>query len=244
MIALLPAFFLIAFLYSTMGFGGGSSYLAALSLAGFSHTEIPPLALACNLIVSGLGFLQFRRAGHFEAKKLFPFLLLSVPMAYCGARMIVGRELFFLLLGTALLVMGFRMLMPSPISSPENPSPLKRWSFGLPAGGVIGFFSGMLGIGGGIFLSPLLLVMRWAGPKQSAAAASLFIFVNSLAALAGHLEKAPFNFGQILPLAGVVLFGGCAGSYLGAYQIPKIALQRLLGGFVLYSSIKMLVRLL
>lgn len=241
---LAPVFFLIALFYSMMGFGGGSSYLAALALSGLPHSEIPPVALACNLVVAGTGFLQFRRAGHFDFRKLLPFVLLSVPMAYLGGRIPVGKQLFFFLLGAALLAVALRMLIRSEPAEIRIPCPRTRWVLGLSLGAAIGFLSGLLGIGGGIFLSPLLLLMRWADSKQAAASASFFILVNSAAALAGHLHKVPFHWTGILPLAAAVFLGGQAGSRLGAFHIPRAGLQRMVGGFVLYASLKLLARCL
>lgn len=233
------AFFAIAAIYSLFGFGGGSSYLAALVLAGFSYLEIPPVALTCNLIVAGTSFYHYARAGHFNFKKVAPFIFLSVPMAYLGGSLLISKKLFSLLLGLSLLIVAFRMFLADEIR-PALPSPKKHWLLGLSAGGAIGFFSGLLGIGGGIFLSPLLLLIRWANSKEAAAAASFLIIVNSAAGLLARVQKIPLNDGALLYLSLAVFIGGQFGSRFGAYHLPRLALQRLLAVFVFCASVKLL----
>lgn len=233
-------FFLIAVFYSMMGFGGGSSYLAVLILTGYSHMEIPPIALVCNLIVSATAFRQFFKAGHFEFKKVLPFAALSIPMAYLGGRIPVSKQVFSLLLGAALLAVAVRMMIRSSPESGSSPPAAAYWAAGLPLGGAIGFFSGMLGIGGGIFLSPLLLLIRWTDAKGAAAAAGFFIFANSLAALAGHLHKAPLHLQGLLPLLAAAGIGGQIGSRLGARRLPEPYLRKLLGAFIFYASVRLL----
>jgi len=237
-----PLFFFIALLYSTMGFGGGSSYIAALVLAGMPYAQVPPIALTCNLIVAGIGFVQFGRAGHFDLHKVLPFVILSVPMAYWAGTLPISKELFCFLLGLALLAVGIRMLFPESTSPEPHPTRAVTWKYGVPTGGVIGFVSGLLGIGGGIFLSPILLLIRWANAKQAAASASFFILVNSLAALAGHMQKAPLRTESLLPLAIAVGAGGLLGSRLGAVHLPKARMRQMLGIFILYASFKLLTR--
>jgi len=234
-------FFLIALVYSIMGFGGGSSYLAFLVLAGLNHQEIPPVALVCNLIVTLGGVWYFHRGGHLRIEKILPFVIFSIPMAYLGGRIMIGKELFSFLLGLSLFVVGLRMLLPDKLFEHSKPvSTRKVWAVGLPLGGVLGFLSGLVGIGGGIFLSPLLLLLRWVGVKEAAAAASLFIAVNSLAGLVGQLEKGTFDFTLILPLGLAVLIGGQIGSRIGSYYLPKLRLQQMTAGLILYVSLRLL----
>ena len=234
-------FFLIALIYSMMGFGGGSSYLAFLVLAGLNHQEIPPVALVCNLIVTLGGVWYFHRGGHLRIEKILPFVIFSIPMAYLGGRIMIGKELFSFLLGLSLFVVGLRMLLPDKLFEHSKPvSTRKVWAVGLPLGGVLGFLSGLVGIGGGIFLSPLLLLLRWVGVKEAAAAASLFIAVNSLAGLVGQLEKGTFDFTLILPLGLAVLIGGQIGSRIGSYYLPKLRLQQMTAGLILYVSLRLL----
>ncbi len=232
-------FFLVAVVYSIMGFGGGSSYLAVLILTGYSYLDIPPIALICNLVVSGTAFWQFFKAGHFEFKKILPFVIFSIPMAYLGGRIPISKQAFSILLGLALMAVAIRMMISGKSEVKVQPSS-KFWILGLPLGGIIGFFSGMLGIGGGIFLSPLLLLIQWVDAKEAAASASFFIFVNSLAALAGHLHKSSLHFQGLLPLMLAVFIGGQIGSRLGAYHIPERNLRRVIGAFIMYAAARLL----
>lgn len=233
-------FFGIAVIYSLFGFGGGSSYLAVLVLFGFSYQKIPSMALACNLIVAGTAFYQFMTAGHFDFKKILPFIILSIPMAYVGSSISISKEIFSCLLGVSLFFVALRMVLSDADRQPVEPSNQDRWTLGLFSGGAIGFLSGLIGIGGGIFLSPLLMLIRWADAKQAAAAASFFIFVNSLSGLMAHMQKSSFSLHLLLPLMAAVFTGGLLGSRLGAYHLPKIVLQRLMAAFVFYASMKLL----
>lgn len=238
---LVLAFFTIAFFYSMVGFGGGSSYLAVLALAGLSYQHIPPIALTCNLIVAGGGFIHFYGGGHFKPRKVLPFIVLSVPMAYLGGTILIKKEFFFLLLGLSLLAAAARMAISGHYFEKTKEISWKRaWSVGLPVGGGLGFLSGLVGIGGGIFLSPLLLVMRWVNVKQAAACASFFIFVNSFSGLMGQLQKGSSHTEYLLALGGAVFIGGQMGSRLGSFHLPKVGLQRVLAALILIVAIKLL----
>ncbi len=241
LIPLCGLFFLIATLYSMAGFGGGSSYLAVLVLAGFPYQSIAPVALACNLIVSGTGFVNFYRAGYLKWKNVLPFAVLSVPMAYWGGSLPISKGLFSLLLGLSLIVVAFRMLfVPRPFEGRQSTPESQVWKIGLPVGGVIGFLSGLVGIGGGIFLSPVLLLLGWANAKEAAAAASIFIFLNSAAGLLGHAGKAAVDLNRLWPLALAVFWGGHIGSRMGSAHLPKKVLERILAVLVLCASYKLL----
>lgn len=238
----LPAlFFLIAFLYSIVGFAGGSSYLAVLALAGLPYEQIPVIALVCNIIVSAGGFWHFSRAGFVRWKIILPFIALSVPMAYLGGRLNVSKDLFRLLFGFSLLIAAIRMFVPTRALDPVKEISWKRAGcVGIPAGGILGFLSGLVGIGGGIFLSPIFIFLRWANAKEAAAASSAFIALNSLAGLSGHLEKAAVDFKLILPFAVAVFVGGQLGSRFGAYKVSNVRLQQILAGFILYVSVRLI----
>lgn len=235
-------FFLIALFYAMVGFGGGSSYVAILVLAGLPYKEIPPTALVCNLIVTTGGCWHFYRAGYFKLKTVLPFIVLSIPMAYLGGRLPIGRNLFCFLLGISLLAVAVKMFLPTKPKEPGKDISWKQaWLIGVPLGAVLGLLAGLVGIGGGIFLSPLLLLMRWGNVKEAAASASFFIFANSLSGLAGQLQKGTAYLEWLFPLGLAVFLGGQIGSRMGAYQIPKMRLQQLLAGLVLYVAVKLLV---
>ena len=235
-------FFFIAFVYSMAGLAGGSSYLAVLILVGLSYKQVPSVALFCNLIVSLCAFWHFYRGGHFDWKKVFPFIILSIPAAYLGGRIVIGKQLFCFLLGFSLLAAGARMLFSGKaFETSRIISDRQRWMIGLPAGAVLGFLSGLVGIGGGIFLSPLLLLMRWASSKQAAAAASFFILVTSLSGLLGQAQKNSFLFSESLIFLGLaVFFGGQLGASIGSYRLPRRALQRIAAVLILYVSINLI----
>ena len=234
-------FFLVAFLYSIVGFGGGSSYLAILVLAGLTYQTIPPIALLCNLIVVTGGFIHFYRAGHFNLNRVLPFVITSIPMAYWGGRMLINEKVFSLLLGFSLLAVAVRLFLPDIYNDEARQMSNKQeWLVGLPVGALLGFLAGVLGIGGGIFLSPLLLLMRWVNVKQAAAAASFFILVNSIAGLAGQATKGVFHLEMIIPLGLAVLIGGQIGSRLGSFHLSKKGLARILAVLVLYVSVRLI----
>ncbi len=230
-------FFLIALTYSTVGFAGGSSYLLVLTLAGFSHTQSAPIALFCNLIVSGVGFFNYYKAGHFRFKRVLPFMMLSLPMAYVGARIPLGKEVFFLLLGVCMAFAGLRIfLMKTDLEDKREMSTQKLLFLGVPAGGLMGFFSGLVGIGGGIFLSPFLILTGMATLSEASAAATFFIFVNSLSGLIGKMQSGLILDMQLWPLALSVLGGGWIGSRLGSKRLPLAGLQRILAALILFIS--------
>jgi uncharacterized membrane protein YfcA len=234
-------FFFIAFFYSMAGLGGGSSYLAVLILAGLSYQKVPALALACNVIVTVSGFLHFYRAGYFKWKTVLPFVVLSVPMAYWGASLVIHKKLFSVLLGLSLLAVVFRIFLPAwALKEKKDTSFFETWAMGLPVGGFLGFFSGLVGIGGGIFLSPFLLLMRWANAKEAAASASFFIVVNSLAGLAGQFHKGWGDLSLIAPLAAAVFLGGQTGAFFSAYRLPHRTLEKVMGALIFYASMKLL----
>ena len=225
-----------------VGFGGGSSYLAIMVLAGLSYQQIPAQALTCNIIVAGGGFWLFYKAGHFRANKVLPFVACSIPMAYLGGRMLINKELFCILLGLSLLAVALRLFMRTPqAESSKDVSQKRAWAVGLPIGALLGLLAGVVGIGGGIFLSPILLLMRWANAKEAAASASFFIVVNSAAGLVGQFQKGATDFSYLIPLALAVLLGGQIGARLGAFHLPKVALQKGLAGLVFYVSVRLIL---
>jgi len=233
-------FFIVALLYSTVGFGGGSSYLALLVLAGLSYTIIPQTALACNLVVSAGGVWHFSRAGYVDLRRMAPLLVFSIPMAYIGGRIDLSREVFMVLLGVSLLAAGARLLVPGWQRPLRSVSRREEMVIGGAMGAGLGLLSGMVGIGGGIFLAPLLLVMGWANAKQAAATAAVFILMNSAAGLAGQVSKGMFVSDTILPLVVAVWLGGQIGSRLGAFRLPMLRVRQLLASLIIFVSLRLL----
>lgn len=210
------SFALVALIYSVVGFGGGSSYIAILTVAGYDYKTIPVIALCCNLIVVAGGSWQFSRSRFFDWSFIWPFAAASVPMAFVGGLVPISEKTFMLLLGVALFLAGLKLLVVDRfISSDYITHEPQRWAC-LCVGAALGLLSGMVGIGGGIFLSPLLMLLRWANPKKAAATASIFILLNSLSGLMGQWAKG-FNTDAIttsLPLFVAVFIGGQIGSRL------------------------------
>lgn len=243
---LIPLFFTTALTYSLAGLGGGSTYLALLALFSFPLNVMRPLALLCNIAVVSNGFWQFRQNGHFSFQKILPFLVTSIPAAYWGGTITLGKQTFTILLALSLLVAASRMLWGKKIFEPGPAlSPQKLWGIGLTLGALLGFLSGLVGIGGGIYLTPVLLFLRWTDAKQAAALSSFFILVNSLSGLAGQFSKGlpSLNMPMTVSLLVAVILGGQIGSRLGAVKIPKLALQRIMAILIFWVSGQLLWRL-
>jgi len=237
---LASSFFAVALLYSSVGHGGGSAYLAILALVGLSPDVIKPTALWLNIIVSANGFFNYYRAGHFSKKLLLPFVLTSFPAAFLGGLVKLSPRVFSALLALALLAAALRLLFFQKAIQPRQGMSQRRiFQISLPLGFVLGLLAGLVGVGGGIFLSPLLLFLGWADAKKTAAVSSAFILLNSASGLLAHsLREAP-DWELLLPLALVVFIGGQLGSRLGAYRIQPVLLQQLLGLVLLIAAMKL-----
>ncbi len=241
LVFLIPAFFLAAMLYASVGHGGASAYLAILVLAGFSREAIAPTVLALNIMVTLMGTINYYRAGHLDLRLLFPFTLTSIPAAFWGGSMHISEKTFSVILGLTLLAAALRFLIfTKPIMGKRNLPPGLLFGVGLPVGLGLGFLAGLIGIGGGIFLSPLLLLLGWADAKKTAAVSAGFILLNSLSGLTAHLIRTTPDWPFLAVLAITVLAGGWIGSYRGAYRLQPVTLQRLLGVVLLVASAKLL----
>jgi uncharacterized membrane protein YfcA len=236
-----------------VGFGGGSTYNALLVLADVDYRLIPTIALICNILVVSGGVFWFWRKGHFKIREILPYVALSVPMAWLGGRIPVSQQWFVGLLGFTLLLTGAQMLASQPrTASNQMQRHINHWLVGLPSGAAIGMLSGIVGIGGGIFLSPLLHVTRWAGAYRIAAASSAFILLNSIAGLSGQLMKqatstpseqwAGENLISAWPLFLVVVAGGQIGSRLGSQHLPERWVKGLTAALVFYVAARLLLK--
>ena len=237
-IAFLFCLFVVAFVYASVGHGGASGYLATMALFGIAPALMKPSALVLNLFVSTVSFVQFYRAGYFRWEKFWPFAVASIPLAFLGALIPLSDVLYRKILAVCLLLVIVRLLWTMRGRDEESrPIPLGA---GLLAGGVIGLLSGMIGIGGGIILSPLMLLFRWARLKEIAATSALFIFVNSLSGLAGLLSKGytpePALYGWI----GAALAGGLLGGYLGSHRFNVPTLRYLLAMGISVACVKLI----
>jgi uncharacterized membrane protein YfcA len=235
---LVAAIVLIAFLYSSVGHAGASGYIAVMSLASLSPAEIKPTALLLNVLVASIGCWQFFRAGHFSWKLFWPFALLSVPFAFVGGYVDLPAHAFKLLVGAVLLLSALYFVW-QPHNDSVRSEPSKPVAIG--AGGVLGLFAGLTGTGGGIFLTPLLLIMRWARTRNAAAASAAFILVNSVAGLLGNFSATSKLPGLALPLALAAMIGGAAGSYLGSNRFPPALIKRLLAVVLVIAGLKLML---
>ncbi len=233
------SFLIIALIYSSVGFGGGSSYLALLALPLFAllPDQIRPTALFCNLVVVTGGTIIFYREKVLEWKEVLPYLLLSVPMAYVGGRMKMNDRNFFLLLAFTLILAAFFLWVQSN-KKIEKPINKNNFLIQLLTGGAIGFLSGLVSIGGGIFLSPIMHFFRWNDPRRISAIASVFILVNSIGGLWGQFSKGipTIEMSFVLPLLGAVFIGGQIGSRLGARVFNPIYIKRITALLILVAG--------
>jgi uncharacterized membrane protein YfcA len=239
------AFVVVAFLYAAVGFGGGSSYTAILIASGLSWQLVPPVSLLCNIIVVTGGVYHFARAGHLDVKFAAPLIAASVPAAFLAGTVSLDEPTFLLVLAVALLVSGALMLFDRQWHQEEQTRPELGTIALLALGMSLGALAGITGIGGGIYLAPVLHFFRLAEAKTVAATASLFILVNSVAGLGGQLTKLGTD-AQILLDTGylvlpvAVLLGGQLGSRIGATLLPAAPIRRLTGLVVLIVAIRLL----
>ena len=239
-------FFLTALLYGAAGFGGGSTYNALLVLAGTDYRAVPVIALACNILVVAAGSWRFARSGHVDWRRIWPLFSLSIPFAWIGGRLVLAETVFVGLLAASLLVAGLLMLW-QPLWEKQAPAGVRsRWIEPV-AGGGLGFLAGMVGIGGGIFLAPLLYMLRWGTPKAIAGTSSVFILANSLSGLAGQLAKGGGGAGaQALaaswPLFPAVVAGGLIGSTLGSGRLDSKYVRILTALLILFVAVRLAIR--
>ena len=228
---------LIAFLYSSVGHAGASGYIAVMSLFALAPAVIKPTALILNILVASIATWQFYRAGHFSWRLFWPFALLAIPMAFLGGYVNLPTHAFKVLVGIVLLLSALRFFW-RPTEDVVARDPSRPVAISLGAG--LGLLAGLTGTGGGIFLTPLLLLMRWARAKSAAAVSALFILVNSASGLLGNLSstKSFPSLALILVVAAVV--GGAAGSYLGSQRLPHTAIKRLLAVVLLIAGTKLI----
>jgi uncharacterized membrane protein YfcA len=229
---------LVAVLYSSVGHGGASGYLAVMALAGVAPVAMKPTALLLNLAVSLLGTAAFFRAGHFTWRLFWPFAVVSIPCAFAGGRLDLPAPVFRLLIAAALAFAAVRLLWPVKVQTATRPLP---WWAAVGAGAGIGFASGLIGVGGGIFLTPLLLVCRWADVKTAAAVSAPFIFVNSAAGLAGNANSLGHLPAGWIWLAVAAVVGGWMGARWGSRIAQPARLRPVLALVLAIAVVKLVV---
>lgn len=229
-----------ALLYSTVGHGGASGYLAAMALVGIAPAVMRPTALALNVAVAGIASVKFLRAGCFAWPLFWPFALASVPAAYVGGRLALPTDVYKAAVGLVLLFAAARMFRTAGAPSAPSPAPPPRW-LALLLGALIGLLSGLTGVGGGIFLSPLLLFMGWAETRTASGVAALFIVVNSAAGLAGN----PASLRDLAPSlwlwAPAAIAGGVLGAEHGSRRLATPVLRRWLAAVLVVAGAKLVL---
>jgi uncharacterized protein len=226
----------MALLYASVGHGGASGYLAVMAIFGFSMATMKPTALILNIVVSFISFIGYYRGGYFDFKKFIPFAITSIPFSFLGGLMTIDDKVYKLVLGIVLMIATARLLLNIEIQKSNH----LHLTSALIIGSFIGFLSGMLGIGGGIILTPILLLMGWADIKQSAAISGLFIFVNSISGLIAYAIKGFEMNHQMIELIICALIGGSLGTYFGVKQFNTKTLKFILAFVLLIATLKLI----
>jgi len=229
-----------ALLYSTVGHAGASGYLAAMALFGLAPDVMKPTALTLNLLVATVGTIRFARAGHFAWNVFWPFAVTSIPFAFLGGWIKLPIQTYKIILGLALLFAAWRLAIRQSAHAPAEQKPIPL----VPAlmfGAVIGLVSGLVGVGGGIFLSPLILLLGWADVRKTAGVSVVFILVNSAAGLLGHLSSVRNLPHGIVWWAPAALIGGLIGSELGSRRLAPMTMRRMLAAVLVVAGVKMLL---
>ena len=246
MLLLSILYFITAILYSSVGFGGGSTYLALLLVWGVPYFIFPVIALSCNIIVVSGNCFNYIRSGNLNIKLLFPYLIASIPMSYFGGSLLLDKKIFEILLFAVLTIAGIMLLLNFKSYGSNQPSYKKIPIFiSIIIGGILGFVSGVVGIGGGIFLSPILFLLRAGKAKHIITAASLFILINSISGIVGQLSKNTVlvevqNYWYLL-LA--VFLGGQLGNFLNMKILPTRILALVTGFLVIFVAFRMGIKI-
>jgi uncharacterized membrane protein YfcA len=233
---LLPILFLfVAFIYSSVGLGGGSSYTAIMAIMGVSYIMIPTTSLTLNLVVTFIGMINFWRNGYGRLNLVGPFLITSIPMAYLGGSLDIPEFIFQIILMSTLLLVVARIYIINGLTLSYQLSDTQKWVMTFGIGAALGFIAGAVGIGGGIYLVPLIIMFGLGTEKEAAAAGAMFIWANSLVGIMARYQSGTFNLDFMLPLIGAVLIGGFAGSYFGSVKYNPKTIQRIMGIIILIA---------
>jgi len=232
------AIFIVAVLYSSVGHGGASGYLAVMAFLAVAPEVTRPTALVLNLFVASIAAFQFYRAGYFSWNLFWPFAATSIPFAFIGGMIKLPTNVYKIVLGLVLLFAAFRLAWKF-ASDAKGLRPPKIW-MALMIGACIGSLSGLVGVGGGIFLTPILLLMHWSETKTAAGISALFILVNSAAGLAGNYEQVSALSQDVWFWIGAAVAGGVIGSLLGAKKFESLTIRRVLAAVLLFAAVKLI----
>ena len=240
LLVLIPLVIVVAGAYASVGLGGGTGYLAIMTLVGMSGTVMTPTVLLLNILVTGVAFMRFGLAGRLRWKLFLPFLLPAMPAAFIGGIVTANQKIFLTVLAIVLTVTAIAMFRTAPNGQDYKYETDRGrvFAIAIPAGLIIGFLSGFLGIGGGVFLGPLILFLGWADPKQAAAMNSALILMLSIIALVAHGIKGKIELSLVIPLGIAALIGGLGGATLAEKKLSPLALQRVFAVIVLIAAMK------
>lgn len=237
-------FLLVALAYASVGLGGGSSYTALMTIFGVGYVAIPTITLLLNLVVTTVGTVSFVRGRHLRIRLVLPFLVTSIPMAYLGGSLSVPRGVFYWVLLASLVFVALRIYLWKDPRLDVRLGRAGRIGVSLLSGSLLGLVAGIVGIGGGIYLIPLIILLRLGTEKEAAACGSIFIWMNSLSGLIARLLNHPIEVAQLVPLAAAVLVGGAVGAHLGSARLSPRTMQKVLGGIVLVAILLLARRVL
>ncbi len=238
-VLIILAIFVVAVMYSSVGHGGASGYLAVMAFFAVTPELTRPTALVLNLFVASIGTIQFWRAGHFKWNTFWPFALTSIPFAFIGGMIKLPTNAYRIVLGLVLLFAAFRLAWKFASDDKEVKRP--HLAMALLIGAAMGLLSGLVGVGGGIFLTPVLLLMHWSETKTAAGVSALFILVNSASGLAGNYAQVSVLPGEVWFWIGATVAGGMVGSTLGAKKFDSLTLRRVLAVVLVLAAVKLIV---
>lgn len=230
--------FSLAFLYASVGHGGASGYLALMAIFSFSPDLMRPSALVLNIFVSSIALFSYYKNGHFILKLLLPFIITSIPVAFIGGAITTDPRTYKIILGVFLLFAIARMVF-QPQNSADKIQPINNY-VALGIGVFLGFFSGLIGIGGGIILSPIIILLKWSTVKQTAAVSAAFILVNSISGLLGQVSQGVHFAPEIGYMLIAAVFGGSIGAYMGSFKVSNLVLRYTLSVVLTFASIKLM----
>ena len=230
-------FFIVALVYSSVGLGGGSSYTALMVVLGFNAAVIPVVSLVLNLLVTSIGSYNFIRNRHARIDLVAPFLVTSIPMSYLGGALQLPEEIFHWVLLVSLAVIALRIYFWRDTTIRLELGKTGRIVVSLLAGAILGLVAGMVGIGGGVYLVPLILILGLGSEQEAAACGAIFVWLNSLAGLLSRMEYNTIDLTTYIPLIVAVIAGGTVGSYMGAFRLSRKTMEKILGVIVVVAII-------
>ncbi len=228
-------FFIVAFTYSSVGLGGGSGYTALMAIFGFSTLAIPMISLSLNLFVTSIGSYNFLRNKHGKIKLIAPFLISSMPMAYLGGSLHLPEKIFYWILLISLVFVALRIYFWQNTTIKLNLNQKEKILISLFAGSILGLIAGIVGIGGGIYLVPLIILLGLGTEKEAAACGAIFVWLNSFSGLISRLQHNSIDLTDYIPLIVAVIAGGALGSFLGSFKFSPKVMEKILGSIIILA---------